>query len=371
MRILRNCPQLPGKICVRSLTSRAARESNSVLDWLTRLLPQMIGNNTRMIANLPPRKANSTPAINQDHLTSNLMRPSLLRSRSAELIMLLFTFSLAMTQGLVGKPLKQEIEFEGTSREYFVHLPDNFDPLKTYWLIVSVHGGGGNGRSHFLASGLWEAVRESSFDAIVVSPSFSNTDFQASRFPELGEGEFLKQVLKDIHTRYSLRKKILLAGYSRGGQFSHRFAFSNPELVKAVAPCSAGTWTTPDGKLLIEGVGTIEHPATYLANPDNAAAAPERLQGMFTERVAQVAGLAPHPDAHRVPFLVMCGSLDTRFEISQQFSQSLKDAGFHVETEWPRTPHGSREKEEFAAEFEKYPRSALKFFKEITNPNTK
>jgi pimeloyl-ACP methyl ester carboxylesterase len=306
-----------------------------------------------------------------DDLTSNLMRPTQLRFGSVELMLLLLTFWLALTQGVVGKPLEQKLEFKGTSREYFVHLPDHFDPKKTYWLIVSVHGGGGNGRSHFLASGLRDAVRESSFDAIVVSPSFSNKDFQASRFPELGEGQFLKQVLNDIHTRYSLEKQILLTGYSRGGQFSHRFAFSNPELVKAVAPCSAGTWTTPDGRLLIESVGAIEDPASYLASPDNAAAAPERLQGMFTERVAKVAGLAPHLDANHVPFLVMCGSLDTRFEISQQFSQSLKDAGFHVETEWPRTPHGSREKDEFAPEFKKYSRNALKFFKKITTSTTK
>ena len=267
--------------------------------------------------------------------------------------------------GEANEPLRQRLKFGGASREYFVQLPEEFDSKETYWLLVSVHGGGGNGRSHFLANGLADEVRESGFDAIVVSPSFSNEDFQASRFPDLGEGEFLIRVIKDLHTRYSLHDKILLTGYSRGGQFSHRFAFSNPELVKASAPCAAGTWTTPDGKLLIESVGTIDDPATYLANPDNGATAPERLQGIFTERVAKVAGLLPEPGAELIPFLVMCGSLDSRFGPSKQFSKSLKESGFQVETEWPRTPHGSREKEEFATEFQKYPKRILEFFEEI------
>ena len=48
--------------------------------------------------------------------------------------------------------------------------------------------------------------------AIVVSPSFSNTDPQASRFPSLGEGAFLLAVLDDLHARYSLRRTILLTG---------------------------------------------------------------------------------------------------------------------------------------------------------------
>ena len=33
------------------------------------------------------------------------------------------------------------------NKPYYVMLPDNFDPKKTYWLYVLVHGYGGNGHS--------------------------------------------------------------------------------------------------------------------------------------------------------------------------------------------------------------------------------
>ena len=274
--------------------------------------------------------------------------------------------TLADAESRLDEPLRCTIEFEGSQREYYVPLPADYLPGKTYWLLVSVHGGGGNGRTHFLSTGVRRAADEIGLDAIVVSPSFSNKDSQASRFPALGEGKFLISVLGDLHRAYQLQPKILLTGYSRGGQFSHRFAFRHPELVEAVAPFSSGTWTTPDGALLIESFGKVDHPVSFLSHSENRSLVAERLRDLFSTRVAEVAGLAPKPGANTIPFLVMCGSLDTRFDIAQQFAKSLETAGYNVETDWPRTPHGSRDKAEFRAEFEKYSRHAAEFFLRAT-----
>lgn len=287
--------------------------------------------------------------------------------RNLTCFLLFSVCNLVYAQSPAAEPIRSTFELDGLKREYFVRLPQRFNPSKTYWLLVSVHGGGGNGRNHFLATAVREEADEQGLDAIVVSPSFSNTDFQASRFPDLGEGRFLVEVIKDLNREYHLRPKILLTGYSRGGQFSHRFAFSNPELVEAVAPFSSGTWTTPDGRLLVEALGEVKHPDTFLADAKNADLAPERLRDIFDSRVARVAGLQPRPGAEKIPFLVMCGSLDTRYEIAQEFVLSIKEAGYSVESEWPRTPHGSREKQEFAVEFEKYSKGAVKFFKRVTS----
>ena len=87
-------------------------------------------------------------------------------------------------------------------------------------------------------------------------------------------------------------------------------------------------------------------------------------------RVAAVAGLAPRPGAENIPFLVMCGSLDPRHEIARQFAQALEKAGYRVESEWPRTPHGSRSDVEFQVEFKKYPRRAVEFFLRIAGKDS-
>jgi len=278
-----------------------------------------------------------------------------------------FLFACAEAQTHIEEPHRRSIPFDGFERAYYVRLPIDYAPEKTYWLLVTVHGGGGNGRSHFLAKGIRRAADEIGLDAIVISPNFSNTDAQASRFPALGEGDFLQAVLEHVHRQYQLQTKILLTGYSRGGQFSHRFAFRHPELVQAVAPFAAGTWTTPDGGLLIEGLGEVVAPGSFLSNPENASLVPKRLGDLFSPRVAKAAGISARPQAKCVPFLVMCGSLDPRFEIAQLFAKSLEVADYSVTTAWPRTPHGSRDQEEFRAEFEKYSQRAVEFFRQVTD----
>jgi pimeloyl-ACP methyl ester carboxylesterase len=282
----------------------------------------------------------------------------------AAVFLALFSLS-AMGAEEGDEPLRSKLIFEGTERIYYVRLPYDFDPEKIYWPLVTVHGGNGNGRNHSLGKGTRWAADEQGLDAIVISPNFSNDDFQASRFPALGEGPFLERVLEDIRLRYKLHPKILLTGYSRGGQFTHRFAFTYPEMVAAVAPLAAGTWTTPDGALLIEQYGRVAEPEAFLSDSENASLAPARLSNIFTPRVASAAGIPALPASKGVPFLVMCGTLDTRVDIARLFAASLKEKGYHVETAWPRTPHGGRNKEEFKAEFQKYPQGAVAFFKRI------
>lgn len=259
-------------------------------------------------------------------------------------------------------PVRKTLKFNGENREYFVRLPMNFDPEETYWPLVSVHGGNGNGKTHFLAKAVRQEANGQGLDTIVISPSFTNRDFQASRFPDLGEGAFLEAVLQDVRSKYQLREKILITGYSRGGQFSHRYALRNPEGVLAAAPCASGTWTTPDGHLLMEGVGTVEDPNTFLTKTKNLSGVPERLHGMFNQRVGNAAGLKAREGSKSVPFLVMCGSLDTRWDIARSFAYSLKSQGYEVETSWPRTPHGGRNSHEFQWESEKYAREVIRFF---------
>lgn len=259
-------------------------------------------------------------------------------------------------------PIARSVEFNGAQRQYYVRLPANFDARKKYWLLATVHGGGGDGRRHFLATGVRQAADDAGLNSIVVSPTFSKNDVLASRFPSLGEGDFLVCVVNDMRRRFNLHPKILLTGYSRGGQFCHRFALDHPDLVQAAAPSSAGTWTTPQGSLLIESIGEVDDPATFLSNPENRSLAPERLRDLFTPRVARVAGRRPTPPRQRVPFLVMCGSLDSRFEIAQQFVDHLEKAGYRVESRWPKTPHGGRDDDQYRTEFLKYSYHAVEFF---------
>jgi pimeloyl-ACP methyl ester carboxylesterase len=274
------------------------------------------------------------------------------------------TFLTFYKSGKSNEPVRQKIYFKESEREYFILKPQDFDPEKKYWLIVVVHGGGGNGSTFFMTEAVRAEADKQGLQTIVIAPSFSNTDFLASRFPELGEGEFLKQVLKNVYGKFNLHKKILLTGYSRGGQFTHRFALLNPEYVKACAPFAAGTWTTPDGRLLIDSYGEVGNLETFLLSENISNDIPERLHNLFQPRVAEVAGIKAKIESKKIPFLVMCGTLDTRYEIAREFAGSLKSGGYKVQTQWPQTPHG--EKEKYKKEFAKYSQKAVEFFQDVT-----
>lgn len=162
------------------------------------------------------------------------------------------------------EPLRRILTFHGAEREYFLHLPRRLDRNTTYWPLVVVHGGGGNGRQQFPNEGLARLVVESDLEAIVISPSFTNDDINANRFPSLGEGEFLDEVLKEVRKQYAMRPKMLLTGYSRGAQFAHRYALAHPDRVAAVAhwpPARGprrmvGSWSKKSGRFGMRGTSS-------------------------------------------------------------------------------------------------------------------
>jgi len=251
------------------------------------------------------------------------------------------------------EPLRYIFNYNEMEREYFVWLPTDYRQDHMYWALFVAHGGGSNGKTFWLASDLRCAADEIDLKVIIISPSFLKDDPNNERFPVLGEGDFLKSVIEDAKTRYRLKSKILLTGYSRGAQFSHRFALQNPDLVQACAPLAAGAWTTPDGRFLMYTLGEIPDPKSFLSLPENGEGLKASQKNLFDPRVAKVAGQSATSGAKEIPFLVMCGTLDERFEIAQAFYQSLKEQGYIVETAWPETKHGGRKKDTYRGEFDK------------------
>jgi glycerophosphoryl diester phosphodiesterase len=205
---------------LRKLDPAIALKMNAVdVDGLKRVLafhPQII---EYRLENLTPEFAAFARANNLE-LMAHALEPGAEKNypaiiKSAATMVNLDKADLMLE--LLGKsvpidPVRRTLTLDGVKREYFVWLP------KTYWPLVSVHGGGGNGKTHFLAPAIRAKADLLGLDAIVVGPSFSNDDFQASRFPALGEGEFLLRVLEQINQEFRLHPKILLTGYSRGGQ---------------------------------------------------------------------------------------------------------------------------------------------------------
>ncbi len=120
-------------------------------------------------------------------------------------------------------------------REYYLFVPEKIDLLKTYWLIVGVHGYRGNGKG---GSGVAQWVARG--DCIVVAPSFPN-GFQL--LEEQTDTQLL-EIVAALQRQYKLHPKLFVTGHSGGSQFAHRFASKYPDKTLACVASSGGTWAT-------------------------------------------------------------------------------------------------------------------------------
>jgi len=131
---------------------------------------------------------------------------------------------------------KEEIVTDSQGKSAWLYTPPRADPKKTYWLVVGVHGLGGNGSG---AAGLAAWVTQG--DVIVLGPTFDD-GYQA------GEGvhaEKFRELVAEVGKRWKLHPQVFLHGFSAGAQFAHRFAFRNPAMVAGVSAHSAGSWDPP------------------------------------------------------------------------------------------------------------------------------
>lgn len=134
---------------------------------------------------------------------------------------------------------KEVVVKDKEGMEAWVYLPTaEPKPGKTYWLVVGVHGLGGNGKG---AMGLSPWAVD---DVIVLGPSFVN-GYQSG---DGANADKLQELITKIGTKWKLHPKILLHGFSAGAQFTHRFAIRHPELVAVASAHSAGSWSPPDEK---------------------------------------------------------------------------------------------------------------------------
>ncbi|MEL7237296.1 MAG: hypothetical protein AAGK78_00420, partial [Planctomycetota bacterium] len=177
-------------------------------------------------------------------------------------------------------------------------------------VLVRVHGTGGSGEEGFDE---FAAQVEQAFDhdVLLVAPTFD----VPYHFLLPAADEALLQHLRHISKRLALHERLLITGFSGGGQFAHRFALQHPEHVHACAPLAAGSWTSPGGEFfgMMDDEGWLDRP------------------GWNKQTIHDVAHCPAAGHWQHIHWLVGVGNLDhpSRVESARRFHQSLVDAGGH------------------------------------------
>ena len=131
-------------------------------------------------------------------------------------------------------------------RDLYVHVPPGADARGPLTVLLVLHGMGGNGPD--MARDLVPEADRNGW--LLVAPTIEYRDWRDPEQVRRDGSEnlpALKALLDSLPSRtgLALEQRVLLYGFSRGGQTAHRFALVYPDSVLRVASFSCGTYTLP------------------------------------------------------------------------------------------------------------------------------
>jgi pimeloyl-ACP methyl ester carboxylesterase len=231
--------------------------------------------------------------------------------------------------------------------DHFVHVPARLAaPAR---VLVVLHGMGGAGREMCDSVRAW-SDREG---WVVVGPTFAYGDWTdpsqvAREEPRLVPR--LARILDELPARLGrpLDTRVVLFGFSRGGQVAERFALVYPERVRGVVVLAAGTYTLPLREAIVDGE------AVPLRYPFGVADLAERFgRDLDLAALRQVpfwigVGAADNQPGLPAPWTPYLG--DGRVERARRFAAALEGLGITARVqEFPGVGHELSEGERDAA----------------------
>jgi polyhydroxybutyrate depolymerase len=139
--------------------------------------------------------------------------------------------------------IESVLDHSNLKREYVLVTPVDLEPDKSYPLVLTLHGGGGNGeRMCALKRGIQELAGQEDF--FVVCPSGIEKHWNDGReidqwrahAEDIDDVGFLLHLVTDLIERYPVdASQIFVTGVSNGGKMSLRLACEADELFRAAA----------------------------------------------------------------------------------------------------------------------------------------
>jgi poly(3-hydroxybutyrate) depolymerase len=179
-------------------------------------------------------------------------------------------------------PRFPENRYESPS-EYYLYVPDNYEPDGEFYLFVALHGHDQDGADCY--EEWWRYAREVRF--VLLCPTMPVDDEGYDRSHAESQ---LAAILTEVYSRYTFANQFFLAGYEAGADFALPYAYRYPSAVIGVAvigprqlPSTASAYNIP-ALLMVGEEETDQRQATEAFS--------EVLQGAgYTIRLIVVSGL--------------------------------------------------------------------------------
>lgn len=145
--------------------------------------------------------------------------------------------------------------------EYYLYVPPNYTPDKTWPVFVGIHGSGGTGRDCWE---MWQGyARLEGF--FLICPSISGDAYGYDM--DIGE-KTVWLALNDVQANYRVNPRVFMAGFSAGAYFVQGFAADYPQYITGVAILATGYYYSefvPRVPVFI-AIGEADHPNSIFVN---------------------------------------------------------------------------------------------------------
>jgi len=138
---------------------------------------------------------------------------------------------------------RYSIDVSGTTREYILTLPDNYDPSQQYRLIFGWHWRGGSADQVVTGFGgsYYGLVNEANGTAIFVAPEGLDQGWANTGGRDI---EFLRAMLDRFRAELCIdEERIFSTGFSYGGMMSFAVGCAMGDVFRAIAPMSGALYS--------------------------------------------------------------------------------------------------------------------------------
>ncbi len=136
------------------------------------------------------------------------------------------------------------LDVSGTTRQYYVQLPKNYDPSTEYRLIFQFHPWGGSADQALTMYQLNSGLP----DSIFVTPQGLDAGSNGAGWANTNDEDisFTKAMLADVQGKYCVdNSRIFSVGFSYGGMMSDAIGCEMSDTFRAIAPMSGALYSDP------------------------------------------------------------------------------------------------------------------------------
>ncbi|MDH5581077.1 MAG: alpha/beta hydrolase-fold protein, partial [Bdellovibrionales bacterium] len=173
-----------------------------------------------------------------------------------KVLLLLLVLSTSLFAKDFQGPIREDFDDLGLHDDVLIYLPSDYNELKSYPLILSLHGLGASAYIQNITFNFKEFITQKQF--ILVVPEgmvgmgglhyWNATDFccGSRQRTKVDDVEYLSSVIEKMISNYSVNpKEVHLFGHSNGGFMANRLACDVPHLFKSFASFAGTTWLDP------------------------------------------------------------------------------------------------------------------------------